>query len=251
MNLNCYKHTGVSDENSIEQLLEDHLPLIRYHAGQLIRRVPASVELDDLIDSGVLGLLEGASRFDASREIQFKTFISYRVRGAMIDYLRSIDWLPRNMRNTSKTLQQAITSLEQQYGRPAEESEVAAYLDLSIGEYRDRLATVKGMTIVYFEDLPVTNMEDDAWNMLDSFADSTEEEPESQVALHEFAENLANAIVKLPGREKVLLTLYYHEELNMKEIALILDLTESRVSQIHSQMVLRMRSLLGLDISDG
>jgi len=251
MSLHCYGHTDSPAVENSDQLLEDYLPLIRYHADQLIRRVPSSVELDDLIDSGVLGLLEGASRFDAGREIQFKTFISYRIRGAMIDYLRAFDWFPRSMRDASKTLQQALAALEQRYGRPAEEEEVATYLGLSLKEYRDRLADVKGMAIVYFDDLPSISTEDDALSMIEFIAGDTTEAPEHQVAMYAFTEELASAIGKLPAREKVLLTLYYHEELNMKEIALVLGLTESRVSQLHSQMVLRLRGLLGLDIPGG
>ncbi len=233
-----------------EKLLEEHLPLIRYHAGQLIRRVPKSIELDDLIDSGVLGLLEGAGRFDEGKGIQFKTFISFRVRGAMIDYLRAFDWFPRSMRDASKGLQKALYILQQQYGRPAEEEEVAAYLGLDLKEYRDRLDQVKSISVVYFNDLPSMDKDDDALDMIESIADNPEDVPERQMAMLEFADHLAEAIIELPLREKVLLSLYYHEELNMKEVALVLGLTESRVSQLHSQMVLRLRGLLNLDIPD-
>jgi len=233
-----------------QQLLDEHLPLIRYHANQLIRRVPNTIELDDLIDSGVLGLLDGASRFDDSKGILFKTFISYRVRGAMIDYLRAFDWFPRSMRDASKELQQALTLLEQKYGRPADEDEVAAYLGIDRNEYRDRLAQVRGISIVYFNDLPTIDKDDDALSIIESIADNPEDVPERQMAMFQFTENLAGAIGNLPIREKVLLSLYYHEDLNMKEVALVLGLTESRVSQLHSQMVLRLRGLLNLDIPD-
>jgi len=230
-----------------EQLLKDYLPLIRYHADQLMRRVPDSVETDDLIDAGVVGLLEGARRFDESRNIQFKTFISYRVRGAMVDYLRTLDWFPRSMRDSAKELQQALVRLEQEYGRPAEEAEVAAFLHLGIDEYRERLAEVKGMAIVYFSDLPPVEDYEDAWQALENIADDPENAPDRHAAMSEFTEMLAEAIRSLPMREKVLLSLYYYEELNMKEVALVLGLTESRVSQLHSQMVLRLRGFLKLD----
>jgi len=243
-----YSDTSIS--LNPEKLLEEHLPLIRYHASQLIRRVPKSIELDDLIDSGVLGLLEGASRFDDSKGIQFKTFISFRVRGAMIDYLRAFDWFPRSMRDASKGLQQALYALQQRYSRPAEEVEVAAYLGLDLKAYRDRLDQVKSISVVYFSDLPSIDNDDDSLDLIETIADNPEDVPERQMALVEFADNLAQAIAKLPMREKVLLSLYYHEELNMKEVALVLDLTESRVSQLHSQMVLRLRGLLNLEIPD-
>ncbi|MDQ6978204.1 MAG: sigma-70 family RNA polymerase sigma factor, partial [Ghiorsea sp.] len=111
-----------------EALFQEYLPMIRYHADQLMRRTPASIELDDMIDAGVLGLLDGAQRFDASKEVLFKTFAAYRVRGAMIDYLRTFDWMPRGLRDTSKSLQGAFQELEQRYGRPAEEKEIADFL---------------------------------------------------------------------------------------------------------------------------
>jgi len=246
-------YSGYSDTSislNPEKLLEDHLGLIRYHASQLIRRVPKSIELDDLIDSGVLGLLEGASRFDDSKGIQFKTFISFRVRGAMIDYLRSFDWFPRSMRDASKGLQAALNILQQQHGRPAEEEEVATYLGLDINAYRNRLDQVKSLSVVYFSDLPATGKDDDVLDMIETIADNPEDVPERQMAMLEFADHLAEAIANLPLREKVLLSLYYHEELNMKEVALVLGLTESRVSQLHSQMVLRLRGLLNLDLPD-
>lgn len=233
-----------------EQLLEEYLPMIRYHAGQLIRRVPNSVEMDDLIDAGVLGLLDSAQRFDHSRDIQFKTFAAYRVRGAMIDYIREFDWLSRGLRDSSKQLQHAMLELEHSYGRPAEEAEIATHLGLSIEEYRTRLQQVRGMAVVYFDDLPVYSEDDDSIDILESLEGSIEQMPEHQAAMRQFADRLADCIEALPARERVLLTLYYFEELNMKEVALVLDLTESRVSQIHSQMVLRMRGMLGLELPE-
>jgi len=234
-----------------EQLLEEYLPMIRYHAGQLIRRVPNSVEMDDLIDAGVLGLLDSAQRFDHSRDIQFKTFAGYRVRGAMIDYIREFDWLPRGLRDTSKQMQHAMLELETSYGRPAEEMEIARHLGVDIEEYRNRLQQVRGMAVVYFDDLPLVSEGDDTMDILESLEGNADQMPDHQAAMRQFADNLAGCIEALPARERILLTLYYFEELNMKEIALVLDLTESRVSQIHSQMVLRMRSLLGLDLPGG
>lgn len=246
-----YDKQAAHNFQSPEQLLETHLPLIRYHANQLIRRIPDSIEIDDLIDSGVLGLLDGASRFDAGRGNQFKTFISYRIRGAMIDYLRAFDWLPRSLRDTSKEFQQAMSMLEQRHERPAEEADVAAHLGISIEEYRNRLMQVRSLSVIYFDDLPQIREDDDIPNIIDSFAGDPELMPDSQLEMHDFIQKLARAITNLPKREKVLISLYYYEDLNMKEIALILGITESRVSQLHSQMVLRLRSLLELDIPNG
>jgi RNA polymerase sigma factor for flagellar operon FliA len=230
-----------------DELLEEYLPLIRFHADQLMRRTPDSIELDDLINAGVLGLLDGAQRFDHSREIQFKTFVSYRVRGAMIDYLRAFDWMPRGLRDRAKEMQAAFLELEQRYGRPAEELEVAGYLDISVEEYRQRLNHVRSMSIVYFDDLSSPISQDENISILETLEADPSLCPESQHSLLEFVEQLADAISRLPPRENILVTLYYYEELTMKEIALIFALTESRVSQIYSQMVLRLRGLMGLD----
>jgi RNA polymerase sigma factor for flagellar operon FliA len=249
--MNTAPYCSVEPEalDNAEHLLDEYLPMIRYHAGQLIRRVPDSVEMDDLIDAGVLGLLDGAQRFDSNRGVQFKTFAAYRVRGAMIDYLRQFDWLPRGLRDTSKQLQKALLELEQQHGRPAEDHEMAAHLGINVQEYRERLDHVRGMAVVYFDDLPHINGNEDALNVLESMEGDPADRPEHQTAIHQFAEQLADAIDMLSARERILLTLYYYEELNMKEVALVLDLTESRVSQLHSKMVLRLRGFLGLDIT--
>jgi len=119
-----------------DELLEEYLPLVRYHADQLMRRTPDSIEMDDLINAGVLGLLDGAQRFDHSREVQFKTFVSYRVRGSMIDYLRAYDWMPRGLRDHAKEMQGAFMELEQRYGRPADEQEISDHLGIKLSDYR-------------------------------------------------------------------------------------------------------------------
>ncbi|RMH51152.1 MAG: FliA/WhiG family RNA polymerase sigma factor [Zetaproteobacteria bacterium] len=244
---NPYDQTAKADAMQPEALLEEYLPLIRYHAGQLMRRTPDSVELDDLIDAGVLGLLDAASRFDPERGIQFNTFIAYRVRGAMVDYLRAFDWMPRSLRDVSRQLQQAMLEVEQRQGRPADEHEIADFLGISVEEYRKRLDQVRVMSVVHFDDLPITGDDGDTLSVLDAIAADQEFMPEEQAAMIQFVDRLAEAIARLPKREAVLLTLYYHEELNMKEVALVLGLTESRVSQIHSQMVARLRGYMGLD----
>ncbi|TLS66700.1 FliA/WhiG family RNA polymerase sigma factor [Mariprofundus erugo] len=230
-----------------DELLAEYMPLVRYHADQLMRRTPDSIEFDDLINAGVLGLLDGAQRFDHSRDVQFKTFVSYRVRGAMIDYLRAFDWMPRGLRDHAKEMQTAFYELEQRYGRPAEEEEIARHLNISLAEYRERLNHVRSMSVIHFDDLPVNNDHEDEVSILETLAGDPSETPEARNTLIEFVEQLADAISKLPPREHILITLYYYEELTMKEVALILGLTESRVSQVHSQMVLRLRGLMGLE----
>lgn len=243
-----YDRVSLQLPETPELLLEAYLPITQFHADQLMRRVPDSIERDDLINAGVLGLLDAASRFDPERGIQFSTFVGYRVRGAMIDYLRAFDWFPRSLRDTAKEIQQALNRLEQAHGRPAEEAEIADALGLSLGAYREKLLDIKGMTIVYFDDLPSAGDEDDDLDILEVVSGDPEKTPERQTAMYEFMGQLAEAIEALPLRERIILTLYYYEELSMKEVALVLNLTESRVSQIHSQMVIRLRHLLNLEL---
>lgn len=233
-----------------EALLSEYLPLIRYHVGQLIQRVPDSIEYDDLTNAGVLGLLDAANRFDVGRGIQFSTFVAYRVRGAMIDYLRDFDWFPRSLRDTAKEVQKVLVRLEQAYGRPASEEEIARELGLSVNIYREKLNNIKGMTVVYFDDLPSVGEGEDACDILEAMAGDFGDMPEHMATMHEFMQRLGVAIENLPMRERIVLTLYYYEELNMKEVALVLGLTESRVSQVHSQLVLRLRGMLNLELPD-
>lgn len=143
---------------------------------------------------------------------------------------------------------EAILILSQQYGRPAEEKEIASFLGIALREYRERLTQMRSVSVVYFDDLPKVSGEDEPLDMLDAIAGAPEQRPENQAAMFEFTEKLADAIEQLPLREKVLLTLYYYEELNMKEVAAVLGITESRISQLHSQMVMRLRGSLKLDI---
>ncbi len=236
-------HASLQDP---EALLKEYLPMIKYHADQLMRRTPASIELDDMIDAGVLGLLDGAQRFDTSKDVLFKTFAAYRVRGAMIDYLRAFDWMPRGLRDTSKALQGAFHVLEQRFGRPAEEKEIAEFLEMDIETYRQKLDQVRSMSVVYFDDLPTVSNSEDELHILDMIEGDASLMPEHQTAMGQFVEKLALAIENLPKKEAILLSLYYYEELTMKEVALVLGLTESRVSQVHSQMVMRLRSQLSL-----
>lgn len=229
-----------------DSLLEDYFSVVRYHVDRLAARIPKSVEVGDLVNAGVVGLLEGAERFDPDRDIDFKTFISYRVNGSIIDFLRSNDWLPRSLRGAASGFQKVMLLLEGRFGRPAREEEIAEELGMSLIEYRKRLQQVQQMSLVYFDDLS-TFSEDDVDSVLDMVASDSSQEPEHQTGLAEFVEILAEGVARLPAKERIILTLYYYEEFTMKEVALIMNLTESRVSQIHSQLVLRLRAMMHLD----
>src|SRR5690554_4108442 len=227
-----YTAEGKFNKNSI---IEQYYPLVRRQAFSLKVKLPAGVDVDDLIQAGVEGLLSCVDRFDPDSGVAFSTFAHQRIRGAMIDELRSRDWLPRSVRRSGRELEQAIRRLEQKLGRTPEEREIAAELGLDLVAYHQLLLdTNNGLVLSYDEvvaDSPSSESNDDE-----------EAEPEAQIGAAELKLLLVEAIDSLPEREKLVMTLYYQEELNLKEIGAVLDVTESRVSQLHSQAIKRIRA---------
>ncbi len=218
------------------ELLTQYMPLVRRHALTLQVRLPASIELDDLIQAGTVGLLEALSRFDATQGASFATFASQRIRGAMLDELRTRDWLPRSVRRAARAVDDTIRRLEQQLGRPPEEGEIARDLDMPLGEYQQLLNDTNSGQLLPFEELVADGSEPasfDAGNL-----------PFDQLLGDQQRETLVAAIEALPEREKLLMALYYQEELNLKEVGAVLGVTESRVSQLHSQAISRLRARL-------
>lgn len=218
-------------------LLDEYLPLVRRQALSMQVRLPASVELDDLIQAGTVGLLEAVGRFDASQGASFATFASQRIRGAMLDELRSRDWLPRSVRRNARMVDEAVRRLEQQLGRAAEENEIATELGMELEEYRQLLSDTNSGNLLPFEMLLEEGAEP-------GVEDTTQDTPLQQFLDGEKRDQLVAAIEALPEREKLLMALYYQEELNLKEIGAVLGVTESRVSQLHSQAVGRLRARL-------
>lgn len=221
--------------------LAEYLPLVRRQALALQVRLPASIELDDLIQAGTVGLLEALGRFDAAQGASFATFASQRIRGAMLDELRSRDWLPRSVRRSARAADEAARRLEQALGRPAEEPEIAAALDMDIASYRRLLSDTNSGQLLPFEELMAEGGEG---RLLE---DAPAETPFSRLVDQEQRGRLVAAIEALPEREKLLMALYYQEELNLKEIGAVLGVTESRVCQLHSQAVSRLRARLASD----
>lgn len=217
--------------------IEQYLPMVRRQALALQVRLPANIDLDDLIQAGVLGLLDSMSRFDADAGASFATFASQRVRGAMIDELRSRDWLPRSVRRNARAMDASVRKLEQKYGRPPSEIEIAEDLEMALEEYRELLSDTNCGYLLPFEELVSEGGEPEA-------DDSSFARPFDALLDVQQRARLVEAIEELPEREKLLMALYYQEELNLKEIGVVLGVTESRVCQLHSQAVGRLRTKL-------
>ncbi|QOR39173.1 RNA polymerase sigma factor FliA [Billgrantia diversa] len=216
------------------ELLDEYLPLVRRQALSMQVRLPASIELDDLIQAGTVGLLEAMGRFDSTQGASFATFASQRIRGAMLDELRSRDWLPRSVRRNARAVDEAVRRLEQTLGRAAEETEIAAELDMGLEEYRQLLNDTNSGHLLPFEALMAEGVEP-------GIEDASIDTAYRQLIDEEKRQQLAEGIEALPEREKLLMALYYQEELNLKEIGVVLGVTESRVCQLHSQAVSRLR----------
>jgi len=223
--------------------VEEFLPAIRYHAAVLKQRLPANIEMDDLVSCGVVGLLDAAERFDASRGIKFKTYAEFRIRGTMLDYLREMDYFPRSARQHANRIQAAYARLEGRLGRPAEDAEVAAELGISVSELHTRLAQVSGLGVLSLEELQEGG-EGQMSAVAQILAAAARDEAREEELLRELKDVLAKAIDLLPERERLLITLYYYEELTMHEIAAIFGVGEPRICQLHAQAVMRLRGKL-------
>lgn len=218
------------------ELLTQYMPLVRRQALTLQVRLPASIELDDLIQAGMVGLLEALGRFDAAQGATFATFASQRIRGAMMDELRTRDWLPRSVRRSARAVDDAVRRLEQQLGRPPEEGEIARELEMPLSDYQQLLNDTNSGKLLPFEEL-IADGDEPA-------GDDTHRQPFEQLLDEQQRQTLIDAIEALPEREKLLMALYYQEEMNLKEVGAVLGVTESRVSQLHSQAVSRLRARL-------
>lgn len=233
-----YTVSGTLDR---EQYLERFAPLVRRMAHHLLAKLPASVQLDDLIQAGLIGLMDAIGRFEEGQGAQFETYATQRIRGAMLDELRQGDWLPRGLRKTQRQIENAMHKLEHKFGRTPSEGEVAKELGVALQEYQEMLQEARGYQLIYFDQ----NDDDEGGdNYLDRNAADNVHNPMELVSDQRFRQAIINAIDNLPEREKLLMGLYYEQELNFREIAEILGVTESRVCQLHSQAVARLRTKL-------
>ncbi|TBU98282.1 RNA polymerase sigma factor FliA [Stutzerimonas kirkiae] len=221
------------------RLVEQYAPLVKRIAYHLLARLPASVQVDDLMQAGMIGLLEAAKKYDMGKGASFETYAGIRIRGAMLDEIRKGDWAPRSVHRNSRMVSEAIRAVESRTGRDARDQEVAAELEVSLDEYYGMLGDTLGSRLFSFDDLLQGEHGEFGEN-----DDSAHPEPFRDLEDERFQRALAGAIANLPEREKLVLSLYYDEELNLKEIGQVLGVSESRVSQLHSQCAARLRARL-------
>ncbi len=238
--LTMYKQSGTAEPRvDAEATVAQYAPMVKRMAHHLMARLPANVQLNDLIQSGMVGLLESARKYDATKGASFETYAGIRIRGAMLDDVRKEDWAPRSVHRNARRIAEAIKAVEALTGRDAQDSEVAQELGISLDEYYSHLMDSAGTRLFSFDDVPESG--EDQSEKQSGFADIG---PMANVQRDAFRASLAEAILTLPERERLVLALYYREELNLKEIGEVIGVSESRVSQIHSQAALRLRARL-------
>jgi RNA polymerase sigma factor for flagellar operon FliA len=227
----------LTDSNA---LLKQYSPLVRRLAHQMIAKLPANVELDDLIQVGMIGLNDALGRFDANQGVMFETFATQRIRGAMLDELRGGDWMSRGDRRHQRSIEAAVHKLEQKLQRAPNESEIADEMGMMLADYQELLGKVRGTQLFYLEDLSG----DEGDDFLDRHVADEGANPLDMLEDHRMREALVEAIGKLPEREQHVMSMYYEHDMNLKEIAAVLGVTESRICQLHSQSIARLRSKL-------
>ncbi|MCF8208389.1 MAG: RNA polymerase sigma factor FliA [Rhodoferax sp.] len=221
-------------------LIRQYQPLVRRLAHHMMAKLPPSVEVDDLIQVGLIGLSDALARYESAQGVQFETFATQRIRGAMLDELRENDWMSRGSRKSQKDIEGAIRKVEHRLGRSPLESEVAQEMGLSLEEYQTLLGKVRGTQLIYLEDMARGGEDDDTY--LDRHVADSEADPLNMLRDQRMRQALVAAIKLLPEREQYIMSMYYEQDMNLKEIAAVLDVTESRVCQLHSQSIARLRA---------
>jgi RNA polymerase sigma factor for flagellar operon FliA len=224
-----------------ERLLLDHLPIVRFLARRIHQRLPQHVDIEDLVSAGVVGLMDAFAKFDSTKKVQFRSYAQFRIRGAILDSLRTLDWSPRELRRKGRAVEEAIRVVSARQGRAPGESEVAAEMGLGLEEYQQLLGDLKGLEI---GTLHMERNEDSGEEELAYLPGRPDEDPLFRCLKGELEERLTDAIQNLPDRERLVMSLYYYEEMTMREIGLALGVVESRVSQVHASAVAHLRSAL-------
>lgn len=237
------KYTQDPDPVTRERLLVKYLPLVKYVAGRMMTSLPSSVDYDDLVSAGVIGLIGALERFDPTQGVKFETFVMPRIRGAILDELRALDWAPRSLRSKARKVDRAVEELERSFGRQAEPHEIARVLEMEVGSYSALLKEIANSSLLSL-DCAGTDESEHATSMYDVLEDPLSSTPLQEIEREEMKKLLVQAIEQLPEQEKIVLALYYYEELTLKEIGQVLSITESRVSQIHSKAVRTLKARL-------
>jgi RNA polymerase sigma factor for flagellar operon FliA len=232
-----------------DQLIMDYAPLIRFVAQRIAARLPSNIDIDDLISAGVIGLMDAIEKYDPSRDNKFKTYAEFRIRGAILDELRSQDWVPRSVRDKAKKIEKTYAELEQKLGRAVTDEELSAALGIELEEYYDMVSKVKAVTLLSIDELSGPNQQDRK-SLLECLENVSSKNPFTQLKSKGIRDLLVKHIDELPEKQKLVLSLYYYEDLNLKEIGKILEVTESRVSQLHTQAVEKLRSKLKPILTD-
>jgi RNA polymerase sigma factor for flagellar operon FliA len=227
-----------------EDFIKQYAPLVKYVAGKVAVGMPHNVEFDDLVGYGVFGLLDAIDKFDPGKNVKFKTYAVTRIRGAIFDELRSIDWVPRSVRQKTREVEDAIGSLEAQLGRTATDQEIAKSLNMNEDEFLKTMMKISGTSILSLNDVWFSSDENDKVSIGDSIESPSSLNPDVIVEKNEIRRVIVESIGELPDKEKKILVLYYYEDLTLKEIGQVLQVTESRVSQLHTKAILRLRAKL-------
>lgn len=238
------KYKKTKDPKIRDKFVKQYAPLVKYVAGKVAIGMPHSVEFDDLVGFGVFGLFDAIEKFDPDKHVKFKTYAVTRIRGAIFDELRSIDWVPRSVRQKSREIEDTIHRLEASLGRAASDEEIAGEMNMSTDEFQKTMMKVSGTSILSLNDVWYNDDENDKVTIVDSIESPNSLNPDTIVEKEEIKRVIVEAINELPEKEKKVLVLYYYEDLTLKEIGKVLEVTESRISQLHTKAIMRLRSKL-------
>lgn len=239
-----HKRSGAGDEAERDALIVKYAPLVKFLASRMAMRLPPSVSVDDLISAGIMGLLDAIEKFDPGKKVQFRTYAEFRIKGAILDELRSMDWIPRSIRKKIREMEQAVTSVEQKLGRPAEDREIAEVMGVDLDTYRDMLDKARGIDLLSFDEYVSSHKHSTAPKRPYKSLIQTGEDTVEHVMAQELKEVIADGIKALPKKDQMVVSLYYYNELTLKEIGKVMGLTESRISQIHTKAIIRLRTRL-------